>query len=235
MSKKNKNKSWKMGPACRESHPTLELLGQKVHGGSCLSPVKGYDIYVGLDMGMKRRHAPFPWHPADEVLLSISDGDIPLAPEEFWNLIGWLIEKLKEGKSVHVGCVGGHGRTGMVLAALVSEIGLSDDPIAWVREHYCEKAVETDKQIKFLVKFWKCKPAKPTRKATVVISSGKDWDWMGGSGSAETFLPAKWESHGTKTGKSDFKPPKSKLPKCASPVRTSNSIWGKPLMKMSKS
>ena len=48
---------------------------------------------------------------------------------------------------VEVACDGGRGRTGTALAALAILSGVSpDDAVAWVREHYEPKAVETRAQ-----------------------------------------------------------------------------------------
>ncbi len=48
---------------------------------------------------------------------------------------------------VEVACAGGRGRTGTALAALAILSGVSpDDAVAWVRERYHPKAVETRPQ-----------------------------------------------------------------------------------------
>ena len=48
---------------------------------------------------------------------------------------------------VEVACAGGRGRTGTALAALAILSGVSpDDAVAWVRQHYHPKAVETRPQ-----------------------------------------------------------------------------------------
>lgn len=58
-----------------------------------------------------------------------------------------LVPFLCAGKRVLVFCMGGHGRTGTVLAALKAMLEPdTEDPIADVREAYCQKAVETDLQ-----------------------------------------------------------------------------------------
>ena len=49
-------------------------------------------------------------------------------------------------------CIGGHGRTGTFFAALVAHMMPEvKDPIAYVRENYCNEAVETEEQIAFLI------------------------------------------------------------------------------------
>jgi protein-tyrosine phosphatase len=54
---------------------------------------------------------------------------------------------LEGGLKVEVGCIGGHGRTGTVLAALSVIYGATaSEAIKHVRQHYCTKAVEGKKQ-----------------------------------------------------------------------------------------
>jgi hypothetical protein len=52
-----------------------------------------------------------------------------------------------EGKRVEVGCIGGHGRTGTILACMGVMAGLDpDSSIDFVRSSYCDHAVETRDQ-----------------------------------------------------------------------------------------
>ena len=54
----------------------------------------------------------------------------------------------KEPQKVVVACLGGHGRTGSCLSTLAGLLGWTKaDPVEWIRKHYCDKAVESDKQI----------------------------------------------------------------------------------------
>jgi hypothetical protein len=145
---------WPKGPACHASHPQIDLGGGVFCGASCLHPLKGYDIYVGLDYGMERT-IQYPWDPVVEskvieVYFPIPDGGIPKSVEQFKKMAVWLKEQLALGKRVHVGCIGGHGRTGLLLAALVSLVHDNSEAGTWVREHYCKSAIETTKQVQFL-------------------------------------------------------------------------------------
>jgi hypothetical protein len=55
--------------------------------------------------------------------------------------------RARAGEVVEVGCTGGLGRTGIVLACMAILAGVPpDDAVAWVREHYDERAVETRAQ-----------------------------------------------------------------------------------------
>ena len=77
--------------------------------------------------------------------------NVPDDPAEFKKMVTWTLQQLDEGKKVHCGCIGGHGRTGTFLAALCAEAG-EKDAITYVRKNYCKKAVESTKQAEFLTK-----------------------------------------------------------------------------------
>ncbi len=141
-------------PRCFTSHPALEIEGFKVYGGSCSAPVvKDADIYIGLDHSMKNSKESFPWNnTVIEIFYPITDMSAPKDAKEFLKMIKWTAEQIRAGKKVHIGCIGGHGRTGTVLAALVAYMTGEKDAITYVRKHYCEKAVESDSQIAFLNK-----------------------------------------------------------------------------------
>jgi hypothetical protein len=107
-------------------------------------------VYVGLDDIMLGESSLYPWTDKEGVLFPIPDMKTPNDFEQFDNLINWIQDKVEEGKTVHVGCLGGHGRTGMVLSALVFKMMGIEDAITYVRENYCEEAVETLGQTQWL-------------------------------------------------------------------------------------
>ena len=50
-------------------------------------------------------------------------------------------------------CFGGHGRTGTVLSVLACLTGIIEEgtcPVAWLRNHYCDRAVESDEQADYI-------------------------------------------------------------------------------------
>lgn len=166
---------------CYETHPPLKIGDFTIYGGSCSSPVvKDADVYVGLDYGMPAMQL-YPWDHRVAFMYKITDMSVPDDPESFKRLIAYLHEQLTLGKKVHVGCIGGHGRTGMVLAALMNTVTGEIDAVTKVREAYCKKAVETSSQIAFLHKHFGIKQAKPTKTAA---SYGGSWSSSGGSYSA---------------------------------------------------
>lgn len=59
-----------------------------------------------------------------------------------------LLKMSREGYRVEIGCIGGHGRTGSLLALLALKAGI-DDPekaIEFVHTTYCEEAIESARQ-----------------------------------------------------------------------------------------
>lgn len=190
---------------CYESHPPLPLGGERVvYGGSCRHPVvKGADIFVGLDGGMQMSSRHFPWTPGYELLFAIRDMKAPNSPQEFKSLVGWLKDRIDVGDKVHVGCIGGHGRTGMVLAALSHLYGF-DKPITYVRSNYCSRAIETKEQIEFLRSHFGGEDVTPNKGGFKAPAEGRT------------------DSPGF-TGKGLPKAPRRTK---VSPSNTSRSIWG---------
>lgn len=74
------------------------------------------------------------------------DTDYTLETLEF------ILNKAGEGKNVEVGCIGGHGRTGTALAAMLIMLGQdnADEAVKWVQTKYCEHAVESKSQEEWL-------------------------------------------------------------------------------------
>lgn len=185
--------------ACYESHPALALGGGVFHGASCIHPAKGYDIYVGLDWGMKRMFPHYPWNPDPgtvEVYFPIKDGHAPSDVAEFKRMVTWLAAQLALGKKIHAGCIGGHGRTGVLMSALVCEVTGSKNASEWVRQHYCASAIETEEQIEFLQDHYGIKPVTPS----------KGFGFSGGWSTPSGF--PSWE--GPKTGTTTLSPVKGR-------------------------
>lgn len=150
---------------CYESHKPLVLgEGIQVYGGSCGSPIiTDADVYVGFDLSMKRSDKSFPWEPGESFLYYIPDMHAPSDPGSFIKLVDWLVVQLTAQKKVHLGCIGGHGRTGTVLSALASVMLGEKEAIDYVRQNYCPKAVESEAQVKFLMKHFGVLWASPTK------------------------------------------------------------------------
>jgi hypothetical protein len=152
---------------CHHSHKELSLGGGAVLGASCCQPREGYDIYIGFDHGMKRFRT-FPWDSPTaskvvEVYFPIPDGGVPEDVAEFKRMVAWIVAQLALGKRIHMGCIGGHGRTGMVLAAIVSHVLEPAGAGKWVRANYCKTAIETTEQVEFLKSHFGISPVEASR------------------------------------------------------------------------
>ena len=156
-----------MSVRCYESHPILKMGNGRLIGGSASSPVaKDADVYVSLQSGSTSGRISDPWEAKNqliEIQYSITDTQAPSNVVRFKKMVTWLCNQLHEGKTVHVGCVGGHGRTGVVFSAIVAEMKEEKDAIQWVRKHYCKKVVESKVQVQFLMKYYGVSEAEPSK------------------------------------------------------------------------
>lgn len=151
---------------CYESHPPLPLPGTDlvIYGGSCSNPVvNDADVYIGFDGSMRFTQRHWPWKKGSEIYFKIADMQAPDSVDEFRKLLAWTKKQLEAGLKVHCGCIGGHGRTGTFLSALVSEYG-EQDAISHVRQHYCHKAVESQVQTDFLKQHFGIMPVKGSKQ-----------------------------------------------------------------------
>ncbi len=86
-----------------------------------------------------------PTWPAD--LIEWEDFGLPADGELAAGLIQSAFARARGGELVEVGCLGGLGRTGTVLACMAFLSGVPrHDAVAWVRRSYDSRAVETIEQ-----------------------------------------------------------------------------------------
>lgn len=152
--------SMSLNASC-DVHPNLTVYidGEKreIIGSSCIDPsVDDADIFVSLDEGAPVFDWEKPWYEGTgqkHIRLPIKDMSVPEDTDDFIQCIEYISDRMKEGKKIHVGCVAGHGRTGLFLSALV-QYNMGEDlkitAIDYVRENYCQKAVETPLQVLYL-------------------------------------------------------------------------------------
>jgi rhodanese/phosphatase family protein len=95
------------------------------------------------------------WHPTwPAVVIPWADFGTPLDSEEAAREIQAAFSRAKRGEVVEIGCVGGLGRTGTVLACLAVLAGAAPaDAVPWVRRNYDVRAVETAEQERWVLWF----------------------------------------------------------------------------------
>ena len=63
-------------------------------------------------------------------------------------------QRARNGEAVEVACIGGHGRTGTVLACMAVLAGIAPpDAVSWVRDNYCQRAVQEPSQAYWMARF----------------------------------------------------------------------------------
>ncbi len=97
---------------------------------------------------------PFMSKTMAKVLYPWRDYGTPDSIRMFGEAVKWLLSEIRSGKMVETGCMGGHGRTGTMLACLLVLQGENAvAAIQRVRRGHCQKAVETIDQQNFVRKF----------------------------------------------------------------------------------
>lgn len=92
------------------------------------------------------------WQPPwPHEFLDWPDFGVPDDPGALLAVLRDALGRARAGERVEIGCLGGHGRTGTALACLAVLSGHPlGDAVAWARDNYCVKAVETDDQAAFV-------------------------------------------------------------------------------------
>ena len=101
-------------------------------------------------------YADFVWRPRSRnEFIDWPDFNAPKYPRLAYSQI---CSAYSLGKSVcvEIGCIGGHGRTGTILACMsILDKGFNpDDAINFTRDTYCSQAIETSSQERFVELFW---------------------------------------------------------------------------------
>lgn len=174
--------------SCYVSHPPLKLTieGQEyeIRGGNCGSPIGEYDVLIGF-AGPRPPKRFYPWLGKTVVDFPIQDMGVPTHQVDMDNLIKWTVNQLKKGRKVYCGCIGGHGRTGLFLSALVKETMGVEDAITHVRTNYCHKAVESTKQIDWLHEHYGITKVKGSKSSSGTAKKGS----KGGTSAQNEFRP----------------------------------------------
>lgn len=94
------------------------------------------------DFGQPTFKPPFP-----AIIVPWTDRGVIEMDMLMW-LVNGIIAKMEAGKLVEVGCLGGHGRTGTLIACVLGKVEnlTARQAILTLRDRYCEKVVETAAQ-----------------------------------------------------------------------------------------
>lgn len=93
----------------------------------------------------------FEWAPPACVGINWPDRGVPGLSAGWWATLAKALPGIKG--DIGLCCMGGHGRTGVMLAILASLLGKvrkGECPVAWVRKRYCTQAVESDAQLDYV-------------------------------------------------------------------------------------
>jgi hypothetical protein len=94
------------------------------------------------------------------------DFGVPREHEAADRQISETWRQAQEGKRVEVACIGGHGRTGTVLACMAVLAGIpADEAVRWVRNQYCERAVQEPSQEYWMERFAERQASQPAQPA----------------------------------------------------------------------
>jgi hypothetical protein len=95
------------------------------------------------------------WTPTwPAVMLDWPDFGVPSERSAADREIRGAFTRAGAGQRVEVACIGGHGRTGTVLACMAILAGVpSDEAVEWVRSTYCRRAVQEPSQQYWIARF----------------------------------------------------------------------------------
>jgi len=144
-------------PRCHNTHEPLPVSKGFLIGGNCRDHDRHKDVdwFIALDGMQQHPHYKEDSKPVRCSYYPITNMSVPTNPSKFHSLVQEIADALDTGLTVHVGCIGGHGRTGLVIAAVLAHMGLAPkDVVNYVKKIYCHKAVESSQQVDFLVKYY---------------------------------------------------------------------------------
>lgn len=164
--------------------------GSKTKDKMLLPPVPDVGVYLYADWGKKL--SPFmgcgmatptkgPW---PFIVAAWPDMGVMSAEDE-GKLVDTTEKLVRQGKKVEIACMGGHGRTGTLLAMLKVRIGgmKANAAIKAVRDEYCEKTVESVSQIEAVYDVaGEERPKKPEIQPSKSYSTSYSYGGLGDSG-----------------------------------------------------
>jgi len=107
-------------------------------------PDRDYGLYLDLA-----------WRPTwPATVIDWPDFGLPTDPNAAATAILSVYERAAAGTRIEIGCIGGAGRTGTVVACMAVLAGVpAAEAVAWVRANYRRDAVETSDQASWVKQF----------------------------------------------------------------------------------
>lgn len=154
-------------PKCRHWRQKVAVGQYSVTASSYLSgngldPIPQFGVYlsslwqsklgkVWANYGRIRGHVAYP-----AIIVDWKDMDTIDMKTLKW-IMQICMGKMIAGKVIDIGCQGGHGRTGTLIACLIGKVeGISaEKAIEEVRSRYCKSAIETKSQEKLIAEYLK--------------------------------------------------------------------------------
>lgn len=95
------------------------------------------------------------WHPTwQSNVLGWEDFGLPSSPPQAVDQILSAFMRAREGEHVELGCKGGLGRTGTVIACMAVLAGVAPEKaVSWARRNYDRDAIETHEQEQWVLWF----------------------------------------------------------------------------------
>lgn len=135
--------------ADEEGLAVIDLTGKEVPVSKATvlkAKNKGAELAFAKTLKVKQAGEDLPW-----LSFPIKDFGTPNVAPEFWQTFAdEVLALLKSGTSILIACSGGHGRTGIVGSILLGLLCADKDPVKSLRSIYCESAVETFEQHKYV-------------------------------------------------------------------------------------
>jgi protein-tyrosine phosphatase len=130
----------------------------------------GVNIVVNLTKNDEKKIRPYRTG-AKVIQFSIPDRKVPENVREFCALVIHLTREIRKGKKIYVHCKGGHGRAGLLVAAILCYLHKITPKESFIRtsEYHATRPVHSTKPRKN--EFWKTKGSPQTQEQREFVRS----------------------------------------------------------------
>jgi len=131
----------------------------------------GIDIVVNLTKNDEKKIRPYQTRTAKVIQFSIPDRKVPEDVREFCALVIHLTREIKNGKKIYIHCKGGHGRAGLLVAAILCYLHKITPKESFIRtsEYHATRPVHSTNPKKN--EFWKTKGSPQTKEQREFVKS----------------------------------------------------------------